>query len=497
MKNIPTLLPVVTIMKPFLGPPKSLIKILFTLTVVVCSSFEAYGLDYKVTKLGNGITLITAYFSHAPLAHTKVMFNTAGSMTETKDSDGLTHVFEHLFFSANDLTPNTPAIEKKKRELGIASNASVSQETLEYSFYNYPTVFFDEAMELAAAMAKTLRIEESSLKREIPVILDELDRSLTQPFFAPWATKNHILLGEDLYHTTSPIGTQRKVIENATVSQIEGLRDLLFAPQNITIFVAGLVSHEKAYKTVKKHFGGWKNPPSWKPPTIPKLPKITKTQRWNFSHPRNSTTTLRFHFPAFNARTHTKETYSATLLRNLLNHENSKFYKKYIESGKWLSGGYYISLSSFNPYSLIRVRLKDNTVDTTITEVLEEIKKWSEKGYFDEENLENLKKNMLLHFRIKGDNLDQFLSSLSIFSMIVDPYYYKTYSQGLQNTTLEDIRQFVKTQLINQPYFLTVTYNPKDAQKWGVDLAGDRYYKKHIEPKLVSTNNLKDKTPQL
>ena len=486
-----------SLFKVFLFYPFYRSSKLRTLATLLCFwvlPYQGYGFDYKVTKLGNGITLITAYFSHAPLVSTYVNFNRGGAMTETKASDGLTHLFEHMFMRSNKLVTNHKDFKKKLRELGASANASTGIDTLDYYLASYPAVYFEQGVELMAAVARTIKIEPKTLANEISIVLDELDRSLTRPFFAPWATKNHILWGEDLYHAIIPIGTQRKVIENATVSQIEELKDLLFAPQNTTIFITGLVSHGKAYKTVKKYFGDWKNPPSWKPPPIPKLPNITKTQRWNFSHPRYSTTSLRFDFPTFNS---TEETYAADLLSELLAHRSSTFYKKYIESGKWLSGGYSMANSSFRPSSQISIELKskEDTVDETITEVLEELNKWSEKDYFSEPILDETKKSFLLHFRAKGDHFFRFTSSLIYFSMKVDPYYYKTYPQGLQKTTLEDIRQFVKTQLINQPYFLTVKYNPEDAQKWGVDLAGDRYYKKHIEPKLVSTNTQKEKTP--
>ena len=455
--------------------------ITFSASLLLAS--QAYSAEYKVYKLDQGLTLITSYFSHAPLASTYVNF-TAGSMTETKDSDGLTHLFEHLFISTNEMIPSYEAFNQRLRELGAESNASIGEDTLDYYFYDYPSVYFDELTEIAAAVARGLTIDPETFKNEIPVVLDELDRKLTHPTFIPRITRMHLLFGEDLYHTTMPLGTNRKVIAEATVAQIQELRESLFAPQNTTIFVIGSIPHEKAHTTIKKYFGDWKNPPSWKPPTIPKLPKITKTERWNFSHPRNSTTSLRFDFPAFNSRTHTKETYIADLLIYLVKNRNSKFYKKYIESGHWLEGYYNMNTSYFHPESYLHITLKDNTVDETITEVLEEVKRWSEKGYFSEKDLESTKKQLIINFKVEGDNLEDFASWLTYFSMKVDPYYYQTYPKNLQNITLKELRQFIKDWMVHQPYFLTVNYNSKEAQKWNVDLNGDDYYSKYLKEKL-------------
>ena len=460
--------------------PRHLTKtLMLAIFCFLCFSVPSYGADYKVRKLDNGITLITSHFPHAPLISTYVYFK-AGSMTETKQTDGLTHLFEHLFLRTNALIPSHEAFKKRLRELGTWSNATTGADLLNYYFDGFPSVYFEEVTELAAAVARTITIDEKTLNNEIPIVLDEMDRALTHPYFASSITKSHILLGEDLYHTAWPIGTKRKTVAEATIKEMELLKNTLFAPANTTIFVIGQVEHDKAYEVIQKHFGSWKNPDGWKPPFIPKLPNITKTQRWNFSHLRNSNINLDFYFPAFSASENIEKTYIADVLIFLLKNKNSKFHKKFLETGKWLSGGYAYYTTNFNPVSLVQLSLKDNTVDETIPEVLEEIKLWAEEGYFSEQELESTKKMLAVEFQVNGDNWESFISSLTHYSISVDPSYYKNYLSGMLNVTLEDIRTFVKENLINKPYFLKVDYNSKDAKKWGVDLNGDAYFEEHL-----------------
>lgn len=400
-------------------------------------------------------------------------------MTETKETDGLTHLFEHLFLSSNSLIAGEEAFAKRERELGAVSNATTGQDMLRY-FMSYPSVFFEETTEILAAVARTMKLDQKMIDHEIPIVIDELKRALPRSYFPAHLARNHILYGEDLFHRLVPIGTQRKTIENATLETIEKLRFTHFAPENTTMFVLGNVEHGEALKTVKKYFGDWKNPPGWKPPFIPQLPNISKTQRWNFSHPENAHTSLYFLFPSFSAQRYVKETYAADILIFLLENKNSKFYKKFIESGKWLSGSYGMSTASFNPTSYVYLTLKSNTVDQAITDVLAEIKEWSKEGYFSQEDLDRTKKQLTINFKVSGDNLDEFSSSLTYYTKSVGPYYYKNYLDGLQQVTLKDVREYVNQWLVDQPYFLQVSYNTKNAQEWGVDLNGDAYYKKNI-----------------
>ena len=450
---------------------------LTVLSLCLWSSSLSYGFDYQVKKLTNGLTLVTAYFSHAPLVTTQVLFNKAGSVTETRDDNGLTHVFEHLFFSANDLTPNRQAMRKKLRELGITHNASVSMHHLDYSFYQFPSAYLKQAIELMAAIARTLKIKEEDLLGEIPVILDELDLLMSQPSFVPQVTTSHILYGEDLYHTVLPMGSRRKILAQANTPMIEKIKHRLFAPENITILITGAVSYEKAYATVNEYFGSWENPPTWTPPTIPTLPTITKTQRWNFAHPANPFTYMHFSFPTFPGlqQSHIPQILSVLVLEN-----ESPFNKKYLQSGKWISGGYSYSSGSFRPNSTFSVALKENTVGETIPEVLEEIERWGEEGYFSEKTLKKIKKGMIKNFKIQYDQMDLFSAILLTHTIKAGPLYLKNYLSNISQVTLEDVRNYVKNHLVDQPYLLQVHYNSRDAEEWAVDLNGDAYYSKHL-----------------
>jgi zinc protease len=47
-----------------------------------------------------------------------------GAMTEPPELNGLSHLYEHMFFKANAVLPNQEAYLARTRELGILFNGS-------------------------------------------------------------------------------------------------------------------------------------------------------------------------------------------------------------------------------------------------------------------------------------------------------------------------------------------------------------------------------------
>lgn len=452
------------------------VMVLLAMTLVLRPLHAA---EYQVHKLDNGLTLVTSYFSHAPLAMTYVHFK-AGAMTETRETTGLTHLLEHLLWRANDVAPDEASLRKLMRSWGAKSNASVSASHFNY-YANYPAAYFDEVLELAGAVAQSQQITEELVKNEIPIVLDELERRMVHSWFAYHHTMSRVRYGEKLYNRNLPIGTSRSVIKNATPEQLKGISREVIAPSNTTIFVIGNIPREQAVAGVKKHFGDWRDPAGWTPPKIPRLPEISKTSRHNFSHSRVPNTSIRVNLPAFRPVDAPKDTYTADILSYLVDQNTGKFYKKFIESGKWLSGYYGYYTNNFNPFSFFSATIKTNEVDEVISEAFGEFKLMSEsKDYFTVEELKATRNGLAMSFRITGDNMFKYGNSFMHYFVNASPEYYREYLPGLLAVTLEDVRDFIKRRILNQPYAVSVLYSAKDAKEWNVDLNGDAYFNEHL-----------------
>src|SRR5437879_5946578 len=57
-----------------------------------------------------------------------------GSMTEPPEYNGLSHLYEHMFFKANARLPDQTAFMERARELGMSWNGTTDTERVNYFF---------------------------------------------------------------------------------------------------------------------------------------------------------------------------------------------------------------------------------------------------------------------------------------------------------------------------------------------------------------------------
>ena len=93
---------------------------------------------FTVDKTANGMDLILMESHKVPLI-TLVLTIKAGAMTETPELNGLTHLWEHMFFKGNKRLPNQEAFKRRIKQLGIVYNGDTSAEKVRYfSRYRLP-----------------------------------------------------------------------------------------------------------------------------------------------------------------------------------------------------------------------------------------------------------------------------------------------------------------------------------------------------------------------
>src|SRR3954466_10059134 len=66
-----------------------------------------------------------------------------GSMTESPEYNGLSHLYEHMFFKANKAMPSQEAYLARMRELGIVFNGTTNTERVNYFFTTTSDHFAD------------------------------------------------------------------------------------------------------------------------------------------------------------------------------------------------------------------------------------------------------------------------------------------------------------------------------------------------------------------
>src|SRR5438132_10931141 len=88
---------------------------------------------YVNKVLANGLEVIVMEDHSIPLVTCELAVRN-GSFTEPPELNGLSHLFEHMFFKANRAVANAEQYLQRIGQLGIAYNGETREEVVEYYF---------------------------------------------------------------------------------------------------------------------------------------------------------------------------------------------------------------------------------------------------------------------------------------------------------------------------------------------------------------------------
>ncbi|MCA1557974.1 MAG: insulinase family protein, partial [Acidobacteria bacterium] len=92
-------------------------------------------------QLANGLEVVVIEDHSVPLVTVEMAVKN-GSFTEPPELNGLSHLFEHMFFKSNRATANAEDYLMNIGKLGVAYNGSTREEIVNYYFTtttpNYP-----------------------------------------------------------------------------------------------------------------------------------------------------------------------------------------------------------------------------------------------------------------------------------------------------------------------------------------------------------------------
>jgi zinc protease len=129
----------------------------------------------KRRVLKNGLEVIVVENHGVPLATVEIDVKN-GSFTQTAEYAGLAHMYEHMFFKANERLPEPDQFIDRAAELGAVFNGRTYYMTL-------PADSLAGGMEaIAHALRGPLFLKEE-IERERQVVIGEYDRNESNPFF--------------------------------------------------------------------------------------------------------------------------------------------------------------------------------------------------------------------------------------------------------------------------------------------------------------------------
>jgi zinc protease len=425
-------------------------------SLALSQSKSAAWTSYKST---NGMDVILLPDSKVPLA-TIVLVAKAGARTETKDINGLTHLWEHMFFKGNARLPDQEAFNKRVRELGIVFNGDTSAEIVRY-YFTLPSANLNDGLQFMADAISTPQLDKVELERERKVVLDEYDRSASQPGFELNNIERMLIYGEN-EHQRNPLG-RRGIIASATREQLLRIKSEVFVPANCALIIAGDVDEGQIKAKIAEIFSGWTTPQNWKALPEPQFARQWKPTEVVMRHPTAQNATLQMTFDGPRALTEEKDTFVADALINLLSQRSGKFYKKYMDSGVTLQSGLGYHTQGHSGEIVLYAVAPAANIRKAQSLLLKEPFEWAKPGYFTREQMMDARRQMIVHHKFELNRPSEYAKTLAFWWGTAGLSYLSQYIESVEKVSERDIQEFVKKYLINKSAVTTLLVNEKDA----------------------------------
>jgi zinc protease len=417
--------------------------------------------------LENGLDVIVIPSNTVPITTIEITVKN-GAFTEPPEFNGLSHLYEHMFFKGNAVIPNQEAYLRRMRELGIVFNGTTSTERVNY-FFTLPSDNLEAGLVFMRDAITTPKFDSSEFEKEKQVVLGEVDRNESSPYY-----EFNMEMNEKVWfaHPTrkDPLG-DRDTITTATIDKMNTMKDRYYMPNNSVLVISGDVQPAKAFELAQKHFGAWeKGPDPFVRNPVPKHPPLSGVKQVIVQKPVK-VPYLEFVWHGPSVGDDPKATFAADVLSYIIGQPTSKFHKNLVESGIVLGAsiGYYTQAHT-GPITL-SAQAEPAKLEAAIPALLAELEKLDDPDYFTDEQLQNAKTILAIQDRFSREKISSFTHTVSFWWAVAGLDYYLDYVENLQAVTREDIVKYVRDYIFAKPYVAGVLLSPETASQSGLDEA--------------------------
>ncbi len=398
---------------------------------------------YFTKTLDNGLQIVVIPMENGSNVVSTDIFYKVGSRNEVMGKSGIAHMLEHLNFKS---TKNLKAGEFDEivKGFGGVNNASTSFDFTHY-YIKSSSKNMGKSLKLFADLMENLTLKDKEFQPERNVVAEERRwRTDNNPMgYLQFRLFNNAYIYHP-YHWT-PIGFTDD-IKNWTIKDIRDFHSTYYQPKNAIVVVAGDISKENAFKSVKKYFKDIKNKKDIPAKVYTVEPKQDGAKRVIINRDSQvQMLAMAYHIPNFE----NKDQIALSALSELLSSGKSSILEKRLVDEKRLVNSVYaynVELKDPGLFMFIascNEGVKAEDVEKEILKIIEEIK----EGKITKADLEKIKINT------KADFIFSLESSSSVASLY-GSYFVKdnikplfSYEDNIQNLKIKDIVKVAKKYL--------------------------------------------------
>jgi zinc protease len=434
------------------------------LLMLLCSVAPAQKYGIYTKTLDNGLEVIVINNPIVPLVTIEIDVKN-GAYTEPPEYDGLSHLYEHMFFKANKAIPNQEKYMERIRELGASFNGTTSDERVNY-FITLPRENLNDGLEFMYNSITSPLFLQEELVKERPVVTGEYDRNEANPFFHLNVAVNKKVWWK-YYSRKNTIG-DREVIMTTTPEKMHTIQNRYYIPNNSALILAGDITADDGFALAEKYYSSW---PRGKDPfkefPIPEHPPIEKTETVVVEKPVNVVGVM-IVWQGPSVSKDPKATYAADVLSYINSQETSRFTKALVESGLayGVNFGYY-TLNHTGPITLFAQTSPDKYQDF-MKAVDKELQMMTSDDYFTDEQLKNAKTILAIDEQYGREKPSEYAHTVGFWWAVAGLDYYMNYIDNLDKVSREDIKNYLNTYVIGKKHVTGVLVAPDQRAKLGL-----------------------------
>src|SRR5213592_4570614 len=253
----------------------------YVATAVSLAAVRPPKLQYEITTLANGLTVVLEEDHSTPIVHLQLWYH-VGSKNEKPGRTGFAHLFEHLMFKGSkNVQPE--AHTSMISSVGGQSNAYTTDDETVF-WETFPAQYLPMVLWLEADRMATLRIDKDTFTNEREVVKEERRMRVDNQ---PFGRLNEIIYDQAFNvhpYKHATIGSMED-LEAASVEDVRDFYRTYYVPSNATLTLVGDFDSTKAIQLITQYLGRVPKAEREVPRDIPKEPPQTKEKRVTLQQP--------------------------------------------------------------------------------------------------------------------------------------------------------------------------------------------------------------------
>jgi zinc protease len=398
--------------------------------------------------LANGLEVIVLEDHSVPLVTIELACKN-GSYTEPPELNGLSHLYEHMFFKSNRSVANQEEYLKQIGQMGIAYNGQTQTELVNY-YFTTTSPNLSVAMRFMRDSALYPLFDKEEFEREREVVIGEIDRNESNPFFYLNREINDRLFFK-YPSRKNPLGN-RETVKTATTDMMRLIQGRYYVPNNSALVVTGDVKAEEVFKMAQDLYTVWPRTedPFVKFPPVDH-PALPKSEGVIIKQPvQNVVIEVGWHGPSIGKDN--PATYAADVFSFILTQPDSRFQRALVDTGLVNAVGIgYLTQRNVGPITIFAQTSPEKARAATQA-IYNEIAHFNDKDYYTDEQLESAKALLEADDLYSREKLSDYAHTLSFWWASTGLDYFRGYLGNLRQTTRADISRYVTTYIQGKPH---------------------------------------------